>query len=50
MKQTKFLEGIYCSGTVDNLTANSSPVQRTIDDPTPGQRPEVIAANKKAYG
>jgi len=40
----------YCSGTVDNLTANSSPVQRTVDDPTPGQRPEVIAANKKAYG
>ena len=45
-----FLKILSFSGTVDNLTANSSPVQRTVDDPTPGQRPEVIAANKKAYG
>ena len=37
------------SGTVDNLTATSSPLQITLDDPTPGQKAEVIAANKKAY-
>ena len=45
----KLLRAFICSGTVDNLTATSSPLQITLDDPTPGQRAEVIAANKKAY-
>jgi len=39
----------YCSGTVDNLTATSSPLQITLDDPMPGQKAEIIAQNKKAY-
>ena len=45
----KLLKAFICSGTVDNLTARSSPLQITLDDPTPGERAEVIAANKKAY-
>jgi len=39
----------YCSGTVDNLTATSSPVQRALSDLTPGNRPEVVDTNRKAY-
>jgi len=39
----------YISGTVDNLTATSSPVQMVLEDKTPGQNEAVIAVNKKAY-
>jgi len=39
----------YCSGTVDNLTASSSPVQMSLEDKVPGEREEVVATNRKAY-
>ena len=39
----------YISGTVDNLTATSSPVQMVLENKKPGEDEAVIAANKKAY-
>ena len=39
----------YISGTVDNLTAISSPVQMVLENKKPGEEIEVVAANKKAY-
>ena len=39
----------YVSGTVDNLTAKSSPVQMVLENKKPGDEAEVVAANKKAY-
>ncbi len=39
----------YASGTVDNLTAMSSPVQMIHKNPTPGKDPELIVHNAKAF-
>ena len=39
----------YLSGTVDNLTATSSPIQMVLNDKRPGDKEEVVATNKKAY-
>ena len=32
----------YCSGTVDNLMAISSPIQRVVEDKQPGTNPELV--------
>merc|ERR1711936_523702 len=39
----------YISGTVDNLTATSSPVQMVLENKKPGEDVQVVARNKKAY-
>jgi len=39
----------YLSGTVDNLTARSSPVQMVVENKTPGLETETVARNKAAY-
>ena len=39
----------YLSGTVDNLTAVSSPIQIVLENKKPGEEAEVVAVNKKAY-
>ena len=39
----------YLSGTVDNLTANSSPVQMEEENKTAGLEPDTLAKNKAAY-
>ena len=32
----------YCSGTVDNLMAISSPIQRVVENKKPGEDPELV--------
>ena len=32
----------YVSGTVDNLSAISSPIQRVIEDKKPGENPNLV--------
>jgi len=39
----------YCSGTVDNLSASSSPIQRVMSDPLCGEQPAIVAQNQKAW-
>lgn len=39
----------YCSGTIDNLTATSSPVQMVLVDKTPGAKPALLEVNKTAW-
>lgn len=39
----------YLSGTLYNLTANSSPVQMVVENKTPGMEPNTVARNKAAY-
>ncbi len=39
----------YISGTVDNLTATSSPIQCILKDPRPGDHDDVIRQNGKAF-
>lgn len=39
----------YSAGTLDNLTATSSPLQRMLKDPRPGEHPDVIEENHKAW-
>jgi hypothetical protein len=33
----------YCSGTVDNLMAISSPIQRVLEEKQPGTNPELVS-------
>jgi glutathione S-transferase len=39
----------YTCGTADNVLATSSPIQRVLDDPKPGQDPEFLARNERAW-
>ena len=39
----------YASGTLDNLTATSSPIQMVIEDKRPGDKEEVISKNMQAF-
>jgi len=39
----------YCSNTVDNLTATSSPLQMVLSDPKPGDHHEAIKLNHVAW-
>jgi len=43
----KFLSALhqftfYVSGTVDNLSAISSPIQRVLEDKKPGENPDLV--------
>ncbi|TRY63987.1 hypothetical protein TCAL_02071 [Tigriopus californicus] len=39
----------YMTSTVDNLTAVSSPIQRLLDDLRPGDNPDLVTLNKRAF-
>ncbi|CAJ1381078.1 unnamed protein product [Effrenium voratum] len=39
----------YCSGTVDNLTATSSPIQPVMSCLTPGEEEETVKMNHRAW-
>eukprot|EP01062_Namystynia_karyoxenos_P040208 TRINITY_DN29334_c0_g1_i1.p1 TRINITY_DN29334_c0_g1~~TRINITY_DN29334_c0_g1_i1.p1 ORF type:complete len:278 (+),score=89.10 TRINITY_DN29334_c0_g1_i1:83-835(+) len=39
----------YASGTLDNLGAMSSPVQRVMASPTPGEEPALVETNFRAW-
>ena len=42
-------QSFYLSGTVDNLTATSSPIQMVLDDKRPGDNLATIDKNKTAW-
>ena len=42
-------QSFYLSGTVDNLTATSSPIQMVLDDKRPGDNLARIDKNKTAW-
>jgi glutathione S-transferase len=39
----------YVCGTADNILATSSPIQRVLDNPKPGNTAEMLAVNEKAW-
>jgi glutathione S-transferase len=39
----------YTCGTADNVLATSSPIQRVLDDPKPGNTQEFLAKNERAW-
>lgn len=44
-RQNLYTMSFYASGTLDNLTATSSPIQRVLSNPKPGNSQELIDAN-----
>ena len=52
--EAKYLQmSYYASGTIDNLTANSSPIQRVVTkytgETTPGKSSDMLELNEKAF-
>jgi len=52
--EAKYLQmSYYASGTIDNLTANSSPIQRVVTkytgETTPGKSSDILELNEKAF-
>ncbi len=39
----------FSPGTLDNLTAYSSPIQRVVTDLLPGTNEETVASNKRFF-
>ncbi|CAE7662869.1 SRL1 [Symbiodinium sp. KB8] len=39
----------YCSGTIDNLTATSSPIQMVLECKTPGDEEKAVELNHQAW-